>query len=1487
MKGKQLSEFVKTKEKEQERETLLQREREEREVREREREVEALRQREDRELEDRRQREERQFQLEMARLQHAGPLPNGDNAIRQGDNKSPRLPAFVDGKDKIDSFLSRFERYAEDAKWDRRRWASQLSALLTGDALDVYTRMNNEDARDYDKLRDALLKWYQFNEKGYRKRFRECRPEVGESPDQFVERLRSYLSKWFEFTGDEKNFENICSLIVKEQFLNACPKDVAIHLEIQKSQKLEDITDTAERYLIANNRTLMSSKPPKSFLNSNNESNDSSDARLRSDKLCWYCEKPGHRAVDCPSSSAIGRKDRQRRNGSTYGREFSGSMNSRYKKYQGGYGEQKAGVAVILPSEYKKPVSSEDINECIEDGQLKLANGKTVSVVTCAADVGNQNMPVTKGLVGNHVVDVLRDSGCNGSIIRSDLVTEDQLTGEFKWAAMADCRLKRVPVAKIRVDTPFFRGEVKATCFETPLYDFMLGNVEGARSADNPDPEWRPNVTTSTRIVEEKKNEEEVSQEGLTEEKVAKEEDEDPLPFPEGDIPIPTCAVITRGQKMRNEITTPLKVADNSRAVIVDKDKLVELQQADKSVDKLRDKKDKKAKGKGEVYFEEKSKVLYRIFQHPAVNDGKPLRQVIVPTPLRRQVMVVAHDSIMGGHLGIKKTTDRILAAFYWPGIHGDVTRFCRSCDSCQKTIPRGNVRKVPLQKMPLIDRPFKRVAIDLIGEINPPSKEGHRWVLTLVDYTTRYPEAVPLKKIDTETVAEALVDIFSRLGVPEEILTDMGTQFVSKCMEEVNRMLSIRHLTTTPYHPMCNGLVEKFNGTLKQMLKKMCSEQPRQWHRYINALLFAYREVPQESTGFSPFELLYGRTVRGPMHILKELWTTEVDAPDVKNSYQYVFELREKLERTLEIARRSLEKSQEIGKHYYDRKTKIRKFRPKDKVLVLLPTDHNKLLMQWKGPYEVESVVGLNDYSVMMGKKLKTYHANLLKYYSERVPDTVQVGGAILQEIPEEEFDTEDLLGLGDVISKEGPEDVKMGLKLSGEQLKDLSGFVDEFSHRFRDTPGTSSLIEHEVNLTSEVPVYSKPYPISYKARESLKKDIGDMLKMGVIRESKSPYASPVVVTSKRDGTNRVCLDFRKINKITVFDPEPMPAADDLFHQLSGSKIFSKIDLCKGYWQIPMREKDIPKTGFVTPDGTYECLKMPFGMVNSGATLKRGMRAMLKDMNNVVCYWDDLLVHTVSWEEHMKTLKELFQRLTEADLTVRPSKCTLGTDDIEFIGHSLKNGQKGLLEENVAKIQNAPRPTTKKQIRSFLGLAGYYREYCPNFAAITVPLSDLTKKGCPNNVRWGPSQEKAYQTVRDMLSKDPVLRLPDPAKEYVLRTDASDDGLGAVLMQEHEGKFHPVVYASKKLLKAEKNYSTIEKECLAMIWGIRKFERYLQGVKFRLQTDHRPLTHMNTAKFVNSRIMRWAMYLQNFDMTVESIKGTDNIGADFLSRVC
>lgn len=258
--------------------------------------------------------------------------------------------------------------------------------------------------------------------------------------------------------------------------------------------------------------------------------------------------------------------------------------------------------------------------------------------------------------------------------------------------------------------------------------------------------------------------------------------------------------------------------------------------------------------------------------------------------------MKIAHDSILGGHLGTKKTRDQILSNFYWPGIQGDVTRYCQSCDVCQRTIPKSKVIKVPLNEMPIIDTPFEHVAVDLVGPLYPITDKGNRYILTAVDYSSRYPEAAALKNIDTETVAEALVEIFSRVGIPREVLSDMGTQFTSNVMKEVGRLLSFKQLVTTPYHPACNGLVEKFNGTLKSMLRKMSSERPKDWDRYLPALLFAYREVPQESTKFSPFDLVYARSVRGPMAVLKELWTKEENDPEVKTTYQYVLDLKGKI---------------------------------------------------------------------------------------------------------------------------------------------------------------------------------------------------------------------------------------------------------------------------------------------------------------------------------------------------------------------------------------------------------------------------------------------------------------------------------------------------------------------------------------------------------------------------------------------------------------
>ena len=232
---------------------------------------------------------------------------------------------------------------------------------------------------------------------------------------------------------------------------------------------------------------------------------------------------------------------------------------------------------------------------------------------------------------------------------------------------------------------------------------------------------------------------------------------------------------------------------------------------------------------------------------------------------------------------------------------------------------------KAPLQKMPLISEPFKRVAVDIVGPIVPCSERGHRYTLTLICTASMYPEAVPLKNIDAISVGEALFEIYCRVGVPQEILSDRGQQFLAEVMNEVNRLLSVKPIHTTPYHPMCNGLAKNFNGTLKTILKRLCSECLKQWDRYIPAVLYAYRSSVQDSTGYSPFELVFGRKVKGPMDILKAYWSKEEDDPEVKTVYRYVVELRQRLEETCEVAQKELMKSRERQKRYYDKKAKPR----------------------------------------------------------------------------------------------------------------------------------------------------------------------------------------------------------------------------------------------------------------------------------------------------------------------------------------------------------------------------------------------------------------------------------------------------------------------------------------------------------------------------------------------------------------------------------
>ena len=696
------------------------------------------------------------------------------------------------------------------------------------------------------------------------------------------------------------------------------------------------------------------------------------------------------------------------------------------------------------------------------------------------------------------------------------------------------------------------------------------------------------------------------------------------------------------------------------------------------------------------------------------------------------KLLQIAHDVPLGGHLGNRKTRQRILQSFFWPGIFIDVAHYCRTCAVCQKTVKKGKVFKAPLISIPPVDEPFARIAMDIVGPL-VQSEKGNRFILVVCDYGTKYPEAIPLKTIDAETVANALIDIFSRTGIPREILSDQGSNFMSATIKHLCLLLHIKKLKTSPYHPQANGLLENFNGTLKKMLKCYSDETAKDWDKNILYVLFAYREAKHETTGCSPFEMLYGRHVRGPLSIVKEEWE-DLNPGDVKQSaISYILDARERLKKMTALAN-SREISQKEKQKYFDKKTKDRQLKVHDKVLILLPTSTNTLLAEWRGPYEIIDQVSPVDYTVKMKKKTsKTFHINMIKKWYDRHEDEnlkVDNKDDVLDEADdrhfhsiciiyskEEDFAYEDIENPF-LVPHESVNDIRMDSLFTEEQKQQLNDLCKDFDDVLTDVPGRISVIEHKVELNSETSVYKRPYTMPYAVREKVEQEVKNMLNAGIVEKSKSAYGAPIVVVQKKDTSMRLCIDYRGLNEITVFDPQPMPKLDDIFNKLGKAKFISKIDCTKGFWQIPLEESAKEKSGFVTPFGHFQFNVMPFGMVNSGATFVRLMKIILEGLEDFSdSFIDDVIIFSDSFHEHLDHLKQVLLSFRKANVTAKPSKTLLGFRELEFLAHKVGNGAVHPTDEKIDAINRIVSPTTKKHVRSFIGTMNFYRRFIPHFS--------------------------------------------------------------------------------------------------------------------------------------------------------------------------
>ena len=1399
--------------------------------------------REDREAQRQHEREEReaerQHELQVLRLKQGSTTREG--TVDFDVSKHIKLvPAFQEKNP--EAFFREFESTASHFKWPAEHWVWLLKPKLVGKAVEVCDGI--QDNTNYVQVKEAILAAYSISTEGYRQAFRNLSKSHSQTYAEFAgEKLRA-LHRWLK-SASVTTFDQLVNLISLEEFKRKVPYSIMVHItdkeetDLVKAAKIADVFSLIHRPFPGDRRTTQNlvSSPAGSNPNTKHATGQGSSSAISkpSQPVCKFCRKEGHVIKECPDPRC---KVSQR----------------------------------TSSTPFTKPVAATNLTDASQEDLFKpfFFPGKV------SLGPGMAQYPVK----------IIRDTASAQSLILKSALPDihHNLTGERVFLNVL--RASNVaPLARIQLDCGLVKGTVKVgvedTALPIPGATFLLGNelagslvVPPLTVCDSPLP------VNPTEDLEK----------------------EQPTLFP-------VCAV-TRAQRQRgttSEDPAPPallpQTADNPAGPrqdgsplnqLISEKKLEEAQRQDPSLAKLHKEAIPLESVLNPPAYYYQDNILMRFYRPPQLSDEDTwaeTHQVVLPQSVRIPILEIAHESF-GGHLGINKTYHKLLNDFYWPGMKKDVASFINSCHTCQVVgKPNQTIPPYPLQPVQVPSESFQKIIIDIVGPL-PKTKRANQYILTVLCPTTRYLEAFPLKNISAKTVCSKLIHMFTSVGIPKEVQSDRATNFTSDLFRQVLQELDIQQTLSTAYHPQSQGALERHHQTLKSMIRKYCYENDQDWDEGLPLLLFAMRESPQESLGCSPFELVYGRKVRGPLKVIKDKL---IGTPSSKlmSVTTYLEKLKLNLDNVRKFAKDNLEIAQVKMKSNYDLKAKVREFQKDDKVLAYFPISGSPLSAKYHGPYTIKSKVNECNYIINTPDRRKAtqlVHINLLKPYLVQEPAREQLG-IPCNVMSTDHDDTLETSGTHNnwtgYANSEILHQLPMFLAhLNATQIEEVSSVLSNHLEVLSDSPGHCAIMCHDVVLMpGTTPIRQPPYRLPHYKRDKMKKEVDYLLEHDLAVPSSSPWASPCLLVPKEDGQLRLCIDYRRVNSVTVPDAYPLPRIDDLIDTVGQSKFISKLDLQKGYHQIPLTENAQLISAFITPFGLYAYKVMPFGMRNSPATFQRTMNYLFHDIEGVQVYLDDIIISTDTWSQHVDRLASVLQKLQGAHLTIKLSKTTFCSAQVTYLGHEVGHGRVRPKSANVDAILAYPEPRTKKALMRFLGMAGFYRRYCPNFSTVVAPLTRLTSGKV--TYEWTEGCQTAFDQLKTFLARDPVLVAPDFTRPFVLQTDASDVAIGAVLLQESEGVLHPIAYHSAKFHKHQQAYSVVEKELLAIVSAIKKFECYLYGhQKLQVYTDHNPLTFLNRNKFSNQRLLRWSLFLQPYDLQLKHIKGSENKIADALSRV-
>ncbi|GFX77388.1 retrovirus-related Pol polyprotein from transposon 412 [Trichonephila clavipes] len=1021
------------------------------------------------------------------------------------------IPKFDSKSDDISLILISFECQAKILN------LSKICCVTPSEIVGLIAREPEKDAADYEFVKKLLLQRFKLSPEKFRQLFVKHQKNLEGIWKDFYYEIRSFCEEWLNGL-DIHTFEDLKDLLITDQMKKKVPTEVREHFlgEWAKIKTPRVLVEKLDEYEDVHGKTK---RPTVPFINK---------------------EKPYRQTIPLDTRGSPSQVEDRNKEGMANRRYVNHFTENRHQAHYNQHRITPKCYTCGKEGHFARACQDKSINKQNSPknkfpspvkarSNVVQAEESTKNIVTAKMDTpvsmcnflaeNIDRLKTLKVKCLDVVLDGTIDSGAQISVVRADLVKDIESTGE----------------GKIKLISAFGDSEV------APLRAFSIKIDDG----------WHDVVPITCAVSKKLVNDMLVCQ---TAYEVLLEN-------------IQLCSV-----NARQVIDDDTQLDENKSSIVCEVQTFEESSCLDieGTIGSVNIEGEEQANKKEKAY-----EILDDLLVHNAVVCGEPLKQVVPPACKRKEILQMAHEIPLVGHLGEQKTKQRIKYSFFWPSLKRDVKTYCEACKPCQLRRTLTYRDRIPIQPIVRPNNPFEVWSVDCIGPLEPRSR-GHSYIVFAIDLCSRWAEAIPTKNITAKTTCKVLMKIFCQTGIPKTICTDQGTNFTAQLTQAFQDVLGASPRFSTPGHPESMGVVERWNRTLKDMLNKNIQEHGNEWDVYLPYLLFAYREIPHTLIGVSPYQLVYGRLPSGPMSIVKEFWTgeREIITSGARSVEEYLRQLQKKLQDAHEIASGNSTKNQERMTSHYNLRSREKSFSVGDEVLILLPSSTHKLLNTWIGPAKVVALTRSHYCLVQMEDgSTRELHINKLRPYISRVDHV----GVI--------FDQDSDFGELRYVPKDKETQSNIGIELN-------------------QMPDVLKIPSRNTITANSSPKRLQPYRVPIALQKEVERQVNELLDMDLIEHSDSDWAHPVVCVAKRDGSIRLCIDFRLVNSFTIPDAYPMKHATDLIYEIGKAHFITVLDLTKGYWQIPMEENSKHFTTFVTHSGHYQWKVLPFGMKNAGSNL-------------------------------------------------------------------------------------------------------------------------------------------------------------------------------------------------------------------------------------------------------------------------------------------